>query len=493
MKRVLIFAVMFGFPLAAAAQTPPTPPVPPATPQVRPAPPAPPAPRVVVPEFYGYAVEEAMRAAQAARVDARAVEEAMEQARAAVESVHVGELSALEHMRWELQDRAFVFSQDANDAGYSTGMSLLGRRQFEQAIARFDRVVAQKGTRADAALYWKAYAQFKLGRTEDALAAITQLRRDFAQSRYINDAKVLESDVRKMAGQPVNPDDIVNEDIKLLAIQGIQNSDPERAIPLLEGVLNATNSLNVKKRALFVLAQSSQPRARQILMNYAKGAGTPDLQMEAIRYLNSNRERRMTSAELRDIYQSTQDLAVRSAIIWSHVETGGRAPMLLGGVSGAVAGTAVAPVAVRPQPAGREAANAAAAQELWALYEKETNKDLRMQIVSAFGSLQAFDQLNQVLRSEKDPEVRRRAVRSLGSLRSDKTGQMLVDIYANEQDVDTRKAVISALGSQNNAEGLVAIARKEASLELKRSIVQKLSEMAPRSKVAADYLMEIIK
>jgi hypothetical protein len=53
--------------------------------------------------------------------------------------------------------------------------------------------------------------------------------------------------------------------------------------------------------------------------------------------------------------------------------------------------------------------------------------------------------------------------------------------------------VISALSSQNNAEALVAIARKETSLDLKRDLVRRLSDMAPRSKVAADYLMEIIK
>ena len=84
-------------------------------------------------------------------------------------------------------------------------------------------------------------------------------------------------------------------------------------------------------------------------------------------------------------------------------------------------------------------------------------------------------------------------MRTLGSLKSDKTGQMLVDLYAGDMNVETRKAVISALATQNNADGLVAIARKEANLELKTDIVRKLSAMAPKSKVAADYLMEIIK
>ena len=131
--------------------------------------------------------------------------------------------------------------------------------------------------------------------------------------------------------------------------------------------------------------------------------------------------------------------------------------------------------------------------ELWSLYEKETNKDLKLQMVSAFGAMQALDQISRIARTEKEPEVRRRAVRMLGNMKSDKTGQMLIDMYAADPDVEIRKSVITALSVQNNAEGLVAIARKESSLALKTDIVRRLSEMAPKSKVAADYLMEIIK
>jgi HEAT repeat protein len=131
--------------------------------------------------------------------------------------------------------------------------------------------------------------------------------------------------------------------------------------------------------------------------------------------------------------------------------------------------------------------------DLWSLYEKETNKDLRVQMVSVFGSMQAVDQLSRIIKTEKDVDVQRRAIRVLGQMKSEKTGAMLVDTYASDPNVDTRKSVITALANQNNAEGLVAIARKESSLALKTEIVRKLSEMAPHSKVAADYLMEIIK
>ena len=133
-------------------------------------------------------------------------------------------------------------------------------------------------------------------------------------------------------------------------------------------------------------------------------------------------------------------------------------------------------------------------QDLWALYQKEDNKDLRMSMTRAFSSMGAVDQLLQIAKSDKDPEVRRQAVRSLGNQKVEKTGATLVDMYGSETDKDNKMAIISALGNQNNDTGLVTLARKETKdLELKREIVRRLAEMSRTSKVAADYLLEVIK
>jgi HEAT repeat protein len=291
-----------------------------------------------------------------------------------------------------------------------------------------------------------------------------------------------------MSGQNVNPATLDDEEIKLLAIQGIQNTDPERAIPLLEGVLNATNSLKVKQQALYVLALSDRPQAHQILMKYAKGGGTPDLQRSAISYIASRRDKQTTAADLNEIYTSTQDQGVRIAI-FSAYRAAGDKPALI-----AIAGNTSTPVDVR-SVAISNLSGLAAPADLWTLYQKETNADLKMRMISAFSSMRAVDQLSQIAKTEKDPAIRQRAIRALGSQKVEQTGPMLVDLYGSTQDVETRKAVISALSAQNNAEGLVGIARKEASLELKRDIVARISNLAAngKSKVAADYLMEIIK
>jgi HEAT repeat protein len=372
---------------------------------------------------------------------------------------------------------------------YSGGLSHLNRRSYEQAIARFDRAIAQKGSHTDGALYWKAFAQYKLGRIDEALATLAELRRAHAKSRYLTDAKVLEAEARGMSGRTLTADQIANMDddeIKLIAIDGIRRSNPEGAIPLLEGVLNAASSLPVKRRALYVLALSDQPRARAVLLSYAKGAGNPELQREAIRYVAANRDHPTASADLRQIYESSEDPEVRLAVI-SAYRSAGNKPGLL-----SIATASSEPLTVRRQ-AVSGLAGIATPQDLWAIYEKEPNSELRAAIVGAFASMGAIEQLNQVIRTEKDPAVRQRAIRVLGSRRSADTGQALVDLYGRETDTATRKAVISALAQQNNAEGLIAIARKEGSLELKKEIVGRLSSMASQSKVAADYLLEIIK
>jgi HEAT repeat protein len=493
-----MFVALIALPAAVAAQTAP----PPAVPALPPVPPGvarpatpPPArtPRPVLaplPMLEPIGVEGAMIAAQAGRADATmAAREAAAQAREALDHARLMTPMAVtrpEDFHFDL-NRDFhyqeVYGTTRTDSRYGSCLSAVSSRKYDEAIVRCDQAIQQKGTRTDAALYWKAYAQYRLRKNDDALATVAQLRKEFAQSPYMRDAKVLENDIRR-----VDPTTLPDDELKLLAIQAMQHQEPEKAIPLLEGVLNATNTLPVKKRALYVLAQSTEPRAHQIILNYAKGQGNPDLQLEAIRYIRTTgKDRQTTANELRSIYESTTDLTVRRAIISAYTETWDRSALV------SIASTPSTPTALRTQ-AISGLSNVAAPSELWALYTKETDKDLKMQMVGAFGSMQAFDQLIQIVKTEKEPTVRARAVRALGNLKPEQTGKILADLYSTDQDLETRKAVISAFAGQNNVDGLIAIARKETNRELKLAIVERLSGMAQRgSKPAADYLMEIIR
>ncbi|MCC7042922.1 MAG: HEAT repeat domain-containing protein [Acidobacteria bacterium] len=394
-------------------------------------------------------------APQIAQVTAQASAQAEAAARAAVQS----DLARV---------RAFEAQLRSGDA-YNAGLGALQQRQYERAIQAFDRVIEGKGSRVDAALYWKAFSEFKLARTDAALRTIAQLQKEHAQSRYLNDAKVLEAEARKQSGQRLDPAQLDDDEIKLLAIQGLQRT--EQAVPLLEGVLNGPNSLNVKKRAIYVLALSSDARARDILMRYAKGGGNPDLQLEAVRLLVSRRDQQTTGAVLRELYESTTDTAVRRTIIDAY-RTSSRPGPTQGNAS---------PLA------------ATAAQDLAALYQRETDADLRRHIASVLVANGAVDQVVSAIRSERDARTRQRLIGTLNSRNTPRHAQALVDLYGSLTDTESREAVINALAGQQNAEALISLAKAESDVQLKTRIVRQLSEMAPRSKAAADYLMEVIR
>lgn len=494
-SRYLLLAAVLLIPARGLAQVaPPVPPAPPAPPVAQ-APPLLPTPVVAPAPSVALApmVIDANRLADLARLEATTLSgltvldarAAMEAGREALEAQRYALAEARDVMRWDNTDFQTAWTMSSGGGSYEAGLSFMSRREYERAIGQFDQVISGKGTRADAALYHKAYAQYRLGRSNDASATLADLRKNHPQSRYLKDASALDTAVRASAGQPIRPEAADDDELKLLAINALQHSDPERTLPLIEGVLNGTNSLQLKQRALFVLAQSSQPRAREVLLNYAKGAGNPDLQRTAIQYLSTRGKERATSAELKAIYESTSDEDIKRAVI-SAWGTMGDSVMLA-----EIAASASAPTALRTTAMNRMA-DPEAANTLWSLYQKEQNKELRSTILSRLGSLGAMDRLQDVIRSEKDVELRRRAIRSLGNMRSDKSGAMLADLYTREEDIDNKKSIISALSSQNNGEALVAIARKETNMTLKRDIVSRLSNM-PRNKAAMDYMLEIIK
>lgn len=483
-KLMLKAVAVLVIPASAVAQVPPTPPTPPAppAPAVAPVPPAPPKAPLAAELYWPGFPADVISAEQMREISRQAMEDsrvAMETSRLAMAEVFAGA-----DMHFADFQNVYTTASSASSA-YENGLSLMSRRDYEKAIARFDQVVTAKGTRADGALYHKAYALYRLGRGNEASTTLGDLRKNHPQSRYLKDASALETAIRASNGQAPRPEAADDEEIKVLAINALQHTDPAQALPLLENVLNnGANSLQLKSRALFVLAQSSQPRAKEILMNIAKGGGNPDLQTRAISYLANRGKERVTSAELKEIYDATNDPEIKRAVINAWGTIGDH-----NNLSAVVSGSA--DMALRTSALNRMT-DPAAADTLWSLYQKEQNRDLRLNMLSRLGSMGATDRLMDVVRSEKDAEIRRRAIRSLGNMRVDKSGTLLSELYGRETDAETKKAIISALSSQQNGEALVSIARKESDMAIKRDIVQRLSGMT-RNKAAMDYMAEILK
>ena len=199
-----------------------------------------------------------------------------------------------------------------NDRSYQDGTHALDRSKWEEAAKYFAQEVEHKGSRADAALYWKAYAESRMGRRDAALASIAALRRDYASSRWINDAQALEVEVKQQTGTPVSPDAEQTDELKMLALNGLLHSDPDQAVPIIETLLRKSSSRKLKEQALFVLSQSKSPKAMQILRDAANGSFNPDIQIQAIHMYGVGQG---NSDELVKIYGNAKEPEVKRTVV----------------------------------------------------------------------------------------------------------------------------------------------------------------------------------
>jgi tetratricopeptide (TPR) repeat protein len=293
---ILVGALVVSIACLAAQPAPPAPPAPPQEPiPVTPAPtiPVPPEPPLLPPDFEQNV---AAISSNASQIAADAVAKAMS-------NLQTGFFQR--HSNRESND----------DRLYESGQRALDRNQWDAALENFTEVASHGGPRADGSLYWKAYALNKLGRRDEAIAAIGDLRKSYAKSRWLDDANALEIEVKQAAGQPVSPDAQPDEELKLLALNALVRSDPQRAIPILETLLKGSQPPRLKERALFVLVQTNSPEGQQLLAQMARGNGNPDLQLKAIQYLGMAGNQQNTGQTLAEIYSGTNDVEVKRAVI----------------------------------------------------------------------------------------------------------------------------------------------------------------------------------
>jgi len=389
----------------------------------------------------------------------------------------------------ELKDRAQEKLERQQEL-YDRGQEAMERADWKKAAEIFNQIAQREmaladakrgGTSVEGALYWKAYALNKQGQKAEALTTLAQLNKTYPQSRWVNDAKQLELEIKQGAGQTVSPESQSDDDLKLMALNGCMNSDPERCIPLLEKFLQGSQSLKLKERALFVLSQSGKPHAREIVANVAKGNSNPDLQMKALNDLGlfGGKDSRQTLA---DIYASSTDEHVKRAIMRSFMIGGDRDRLF------ALAKSEKSPELRRE--AIQQLALTGAQSELWQLYQAEPNVEVKGQILRSMFLAGNSDKLVEVARNEKDPTLREAAIHSLGLMGAGKAGGALASLYTNEKDIEVRRSILNSLFIQGNADALIDIARKEKDPELKKEAVQKLSLMG--SPKATEFLMEIL-
>lgn len=363
---------------------------------------------------------------------------------------------------------------------YEQGESAIDDEEWESAVRYFAKCAELKGKRADGAIYWTAYALNKLGNKDGALQMIDALKKNYPKSEWIDDADALSVEVKERRGVKVNPSDVDDEDVKLMAIHSLMNTDPERAFPLLEKILKGNASKNIKEGAMFVLSQSPSQKARDLMASFAKGSGSPKLQELAVHYLGvagGERNRQL----LLEAYNASKSRSVKEEVLNALMISGDRARILNAAKT--------EPDSELREEAIRLLGVMGARNDLAAMWQTEASPGAREAIIDAMFVAGDVEHIGEIAKNDKSAEVRGEAIRKLG-LMGKKTAATLIAFYQNDPSSEIKEAVIDALFVQNNARALIDLSKQEKNKSLKREILQKLSVMG--NKEAVDYMLEIL-
>lgn len=277
----------------------------------------------------------------------------------------------------------------ASNALYWQGQTALKQSDWSTALRRFtdmEKLLRKNEPRsADAALYWQAYTLTQAKRTAEAKAVIDRLRREFPESRWSHEADGLLAQMQPAA--KLDPA-LADDELADIAVQGLLNAPPERALPLLQKVLASQRPLKTKKRALFVLSQLGTDDAINVVLDVAKNAKEPELRHEAIRML---------------------------------------------GISG-----------------GQNAM-----EHLTTVYASATSPDEKAAVIQAWLIADRKDLVLKSARDEPDPDVRRKAIETLGAMGASEELRQLFDAT---RDAGNRRAIIRSLGIAGNTGALTSIA-----------------------------------
>ncbi|HET9401917.1 MAG TPA: HEAT repeat domain-containing protein [Candidatus Acidoferrales bacterium] len=272
-----------------------------------------------------------------------------------------------------------------------------------------------------------------------------------------------------------------DEEMKLMAINGLREAEPSVAVPQLEKVLAGNSSIELKRKALAVLAEMDSAAAREELGRIARGQAAPGLQVEAIRRLG-NEGGADNLKILSEIYDSTSDTAIKRQILSAFRNADDSARLLNAAKnekSAELRGEAI-----------RNLGQTDDTQGLEQLYQTETDPAIKAQIIHAFGQSDNSRAIGQIAKTDASPEMRRLAIHQLGTMDADASGKALQEIYGTEKDSTVRREILHSLATQDNAKVLVELAKKETNVDLKKYAVEQLSHMD--SKEATDYLMSLL-
>jgi HEAT repeat protein len=200
---------------------------------------------------------------------------------------------------------------------------------------------------------------------------------------------------------------------------------------LLEEILRGNSDQSIKDKALFALSQQNEPRAQQMLCDFAmRDSEQSELREKAIFWLGQRRSSPENTECLRSLYSRlTTNVDLKEKILFSLSQQKGA------GNEQWLMNIAVNPkedIELRKKALFWAGQSGVAISELSRLYDRMADSEMRDQVIFVLSQRQrdpaAMDKLFDIAKNEKDSELRKKAIFWLGQSRDPRVQQFLMDL-----------------------------------------------------------------
>jgi HEAT repeat protein len=375
---------------------------------------------------------------------------------------------------------------------FRQGRDLIEKEDWTAAAAKFEGYVAQypKSKEADAALYWLAYARKKQGKFQDAERALERLSKEFPRSTWVDDARAMEVEIAPQVGKRVDPEGLADDELKMVALQSLFQSDPARAAGYVAEILKPGSraSRELKETAVSLLGNHGGPEATAMLLDIARTQPDPELRGIAVHRLGQTNDETVVD-ELMKIYAAERDGDVKGQVLhaFSQMNSPRAYAKLLevarGGGDAELRQTAIHWIGQRNE--------AQAVDDLMRLLSGERDDDVRGSILHAFSQMndpRAQARLLEVARGgDNSAEVRAQAIHWIGQRNGGAVVDELMGIYRADRNEEVRGAVLHALSQQREPRAraaLLEVARGGDDPEMRAQAIHALTQSDDEASVA---------
>ena len=226
------------------------------------------------------------------------------------------------------------------DAAFAEGREALNRSQFQKAAELMAQSyeLSRPQMLAGDALYWEAFARFRLERTEELKQAVKLLRLQQEEYReaataaegeglaariYAKLAERGEADAAREITMQANERDIRLE-TRTAALQALMQMDPRKAMPILKKIaLDATpENLELRRNAIFIMCREGGAESEDLLIDLLTKETDPEFLSEIVMCLSMNQSDRGMKAVM-DLFRTTKDPQIAEATLMSLGHHGG--------------------------------------------------------------------------------------------------------------------------------------------------------------------------